>query len=253
MDRAIGHETDRSAAGAWWLLVIPAGLLLATPFPPSPLTYDLSGLGSSRPGCNLTVDHDCADPKPLSAVPVAPPAPPPPIVVVLPPEKGVRMVVSLPQQRLYVFRNGELVTTSAVSTGRRGHGTPAGTFRILQKSVMHRSNLYSNAPMPYMQRLTEGGVALHAGYLPGYPASHGCIRLPMAMAKKLYTMTNFSTTVVTVTRIRPRDADDAFSLVKPYQYTQRPRPLPAVMTPVAPSAVARPQPQAQTGAGPTLS
>jgi hypothetical protein len=115
----------------------------------------------------------------------------------------IRVVVSLAQQKAWVFRAGALIATSPVSTGRRGHETPAGTFPILQKQVHHRSNRYSNAPMPYMQRLTAYGIALHAGALPGYPASHGCIRLPRAFAKRLYGLTGPGTRV-TVTRARPR-------------------------------------------------
>jgi lipoprotein-anchoring transpeptidase ErfK/SrfK len=112
---------------------------------------------------------------------------------------ALRVLVSLPQQKAFVFRDGVLLATAPVSTGRPGHPTPVGTFRILQKQVHHRSNIYSNAPMPYMQRLTTYGIALHAGQLPGYPASHGCIRLPWAFAKKLYAMTD-SATLVTITR-----------------------------------------------------
>ena len=110
-----------------------------------------------------------------------------------------------------MFRDGELWDTSPVSTGKRGHETPAGTFRILQKKVHHRSNLYDNAPMPYMQRLTWGGVALHAGRVPGYPASHGCIRLPRSFAKKLYKITDFATEV-TVTHERIASAEQALLL-----------------------------------------
>ncbi|MDB5698940.1 MAG: ErfK/YbiS/YcfS/YnhG family protein [Alphaproteobacteria bacterium] len=124
---------------------------------------------------------------------------------------GVRVVISLPQQRAYVFRGGELFGTSPVSTGRRGHETPVGTFRILQKKVDHYSNIYDNAPMPFMQRLTNYGIALHAGHLPGYPASHGCIRFPRGFAKKLYGITNFGTTV-TITRQRPKSAEHALDL-----------------------------------------
>ena len=123
----------------------------------------------------------------------------------------MKLVVSIPQQKIWVFRDGELWDSSPVSTGKRGHETPAGTFRILQKKVHHRSNLYDNAPMPYMQRLTWGGVALHAGYVPGYPASHGCIRLPRAFAKKLYRITDFATEV-TVTHERIASADEALLL-----------------------------------------
>jgi lipoprotein-anchoring transpeptidase ErfK/SrfK len=110
-----------------------------------------------------------------------------------------------------VFEDGDLVATSPVSTGKKGHETPVGTFLILQKKVHHRSNRYGNAPMPYMQRLTWQGVALHAGSLPGYPASHGCIRLPRSFAKKLYRLTDYSTSV-TVTRERPASAKEALTL-----------------------------------------
>jgi lipoprotein-anchoring transpeptidase ErfK/SrfK len=142
----------------------------------------------------------------VDAVDAAPAASSPSLV-----QSGVRIVVSLPQQKAYVFEDGDLVATSPVSTGKKGHETPAGTFRILQKKVHHRSNRYSNAPMPYMQRLTWQGVALHAGALPGYPASHGCIRLPRSFAKKLYGLTDYSTSV-TVTRERPRSAEEALTL-----------------------------------------
>lgn len=101
----------------------------------------------------------------------------------------VSIVVSIPAQRMYVYRDGVLIGVSTVSTGSPGRDTPTGDFTILQKNVFHRSNLYSNAPMPFMQRLTWDGIALHAGHLPGYPASHGCIRLPKAFAKQLYELT----------------------------------------------------------------
>ena len=106
------------------------------------------------------------------------------------------MVVSLPEQRAYVYRNGVLIGASTVSTGKKGHETPTGVFTILQKHEDHYSNLYDNAPMPYMQRLTWSGVALHAGKLPGYPASHGCVRMPYEFARKLYAETKTGLTVV---------------------------------------------------------
>jgi lipoprotein-anchoring transpeptidase ErfK/SrfK len=120
-----------------------------------------------------------------------------------PPAAAVRVIVSIPRQKAFVYRGGTLVATSPVSTGKRGHETPVGTFRIIQKAVRHRSNIYANAPMPYMQKITHYGVALHAGHLPGYPASHGCIRLPWGFARKLYGMTDGSTRV-TVTRAKPK-------------------------------------------------
>jgi hypothetical protein len=101
----------------------------------------------------------------------------------------LRIVVSLTLQRMYVYRGDRLMAVSTVSTGMRGHGTPMGDFIILQKRPWHRSNLYSNAPMPFMQRLTWDGIAIHAGVLPGYPASHGCIRVPTAFARRLFAET----------------------------------------------------------------
>jgi len=106
------------------------------------------------------------------------------------------LVVSLDEQRAYVYRNGVLTGVSTVSTGKKGHETPTGVFTILQKNQEHYSNLYNNAPMPYMQRLTWGGIALHAGNLPGYPASHGCIRLPSEFARRLFEVSALGMTVV---------------------------------------------------------
>jgi hypothetical protein len=106
------------------------------------------------------------------------------------------MVISLDEQLAYVYRNGLRIGVSTVSTGKKGKETPTGVFTILQKQKEHRSTLYDDAPMPYMQRLTWDGVALHAGHLPGYPASHGCVRLPFEFARRLYQVTNYGMTVV---------------------------------------------------------
>ncbi len=107
----------------------------------------------------------------------------------------VSVLISIPDQRAYVFRGERLVAASSVSTGTDDRPTPTGTFTILQKKAQHRSNLYDDAPMPYMQRLTWDGVALHAGRNPGFPASHGCIRLPTTFAKKLFEITSLGATV----------------------------------------------------------
>ncbi len=112
------------------------------------------------------------------------------------PQGPIVLVVSLPEQRAYVYRNGVLIGASTVSTGKKGHETPTGVFTILQKHEDHYSNLYANAPMPYMQRLTWSGVALHAGKLPGYPASHGCVRMPYEFAHRLFNETRTGLTVV---------------------------------------------------------
>ena len=112
------------------------------------------------------------------------------------PAGQVLIVVSLPEQRAHVYRAGVRIGVSTVSTGTPDHPTPTGTFEILQKKEMNYSNLYNNAPMPFMQRLTWDGIALHAGKIPGYPASHGCIRLPLAFAEKLYGETSRGMLVV---------------------------------------------------------
>ncbi|MCD9032246.1 L,D-transpeptidase [Luteimonas sp. Y-2-2-4F] len=112
------------------------------------------------------------------------------------PEGPVVLVVSLDEQRAYAYRNGIAIGVSTISSGREGKETPTGVFTILQKRRDHRSNLYNDAPMPYMQRLTWDGIALHGGTLPGYPASHGCVRLPQAFAEKLFAVTRNGDTVV---------------------------------------------------------
>jgi hypothetical protein len=101
----------------------------------------------------------------------------------------VSMVIDLGRQIAYVYQGLSLVGITTVSTGRRGYDTPAGVFPILQKQVWHHSNRYNNAPMPYMQRLTWSGVALHSGGVPGYRQSHGCIHLPPRFAVALYGIT----------------------------------------------------------------
>jgi hypothetical protein len=106
------------------------------------------------------------------------------------------MVVSITDQSGYVYRNGVLIGATSVSTGRPGHATPTGVFTVLQKQQEHRSTIYDGAPMPYMERLTWGGVALHAGGLPGYPESHGCIHLPSEFAKLLFGISSTGMTVV---------------------------------------------------------
>ena len=107
----------------------------------------------------------------------------------------LNIVVSLADQRAYVYRGSDMIAVSSVSTGRDGKETPTGVFPILQKQVEHKSTLYDSAPMPYMERLTWDGVALHAGITPGYRSSHGCIHLPAAFAEKLYGETQVGTVV----------------------------------------------------------
>ncbi len=106
------------------------------------------------------------------------------------------VVVSIPEQRAHVYRNGIRIGVSTISSGKPGKETPTGTFEILQKKRTHFSNLYNNAPMPFMQRLTWDGIALHAGKIPGYPASSGCVRLPLAFAEQLFAETERGMLVV---------------------------------------------------------
>lgn len=132
------------------------------------------------------------------------------------PKGPILLIVNLDSQRAVLFRNGVAIAATTLSTGRPGYETPTGVFTILQKHVVHYSSKYDNAPMPYMQRLTWKGVALHAGYLPGRPASHGCIRLPREFARLLYGATTLGMTVV-VTRFPAslRQAKDAPLASKP--------------------------------------
>lgn len=134
----------------------------------------------------------------------------------------LRMVIVLDIQRMYVFDGDVLVGFTTVSTGTKGKETPTGVFKILQKKLYHESNLYANAPMPFMQRLTWDGIALHAGYNPGYPASHGCIRLPKIFAEALYDATVMDGEVVILE-----------SLSKPKPQPQ-PQPAPKESAPTPP-------------------
>lgn len=112
------------------------------------------------------------------------------------PAGPILVYVDLSRQLATVYRNGVRIGVSTVSTGKEGHETPTGVFTILQKDATHHSNKYNNAAMPYQERLTWDGVALHAGGLPGYPESHGCVHLPLEFAKELFGITNLGVTVV---------------------------------------------------------
>jgi hypothetical protein len=112
------------------------------------------------------------------------------------PSGPVAIIVSIPDQLVHVYRGAVRIGLSTCSTGKQGHSTPTGVFTILQKDKDHHSSTYNNAPMPNMNRLTWSGVALHAGNLPGYPASHGCVRLPLKFSENLFTVTHVGTPVI---------------------------------------------------------
>ncbi len=144
------------------------------------------------------------------------------------------LIVSLSAQKVDVYRGTTLVTTSQVSTGMPGHATKTGVFSILEKQLYHHSNIYSGAPMPWMNRITWSGTALHAGVVPGYPASHGCIRLPFSFAPKLYKITTVGEHVV-VAKGRPTPE------IIEHPALFQPLPLPS-----APSVAKEPEPERHT-------
>src|SRR5665213_2025820 len=112
------------------------------------------------------------------------------------PQGPLIISVSISKQNVRIYDANGFFAEAPVSTGMAGHSTPMGAFSVIQKQKLHHSNIYSNAPMPFMQRITWSGVAMHAGVLPGYPASHGCIRMPMAFAVKMWNWTKMGTRVV---------------------------------------------------------
>jgi lipoprotein-anchoring transpeptidase ErfK/SrfK len=114
----------------------------------------------------------------------------------IPAEGDTRIVIDRMIQMMYVYRGDKLVGAATVSTASKGRITPLGFWSILEKRPFYRSRKYDNAPMPWMQRIDEYGIAMHGGNNPGYPASHGCIRLPMKFAEKLYGLTRIGSKVV---------------------------------------------------------
>jgi uncharacterized protein YjbI with pentapeptide repeats/lipoprotein-anchoring transpeptidase ErfK/SrfK/peptidoglycan hydrolase-like protein with peptidoglycan-binding domain len=133
---------------------------------------------------------------PTIAIPVREKAEKKPAIVAPSAHDPLMLVVSLGKQKIDVYRGSALVASSKISSGAPGYDTRGGVFSVLEKRRHHRSNLYSNAPMPWMQRMTWSGTALHGGVVPGYPASHGCVRLPFSFAPKLFQMTNVGENVV---------------------------------------------------------
>ena len=112
------------------------------------------------------------------------------------PQGPLIIAVSIDKQKLKIYDSNGFFAEAPVSTGMKGHPTPMGVFSVIEKDRYHHSNIYSGAPMPYMQRITWSGVAMHAGVLPGYPASHGCIRMPPAFAVKMWGWTKMGARVV---------------------------------------------------------
>jgi hypothetical protein len=135
------------------------------------------------------------------------------------PNGPLQIIISVNDQRVSVYDNGALIARSSVSTGIPRHPTPLGVFSVVGKERWHRSNLYSAAPMPYMQRITWSGVALHAGILPGYPASHGCIRLKNDFAIRLWHLTKRGARVIIA-----RDDIRPVEIANPHLFESKPEP-----------------------------
>lgn len=114
----------------------------------------------------------------------------------VPSNGDTRVIIDRLTQMAYVYKGDQLVGAASVSTARQGHITPLGEWTILEKRPFYRSKKYDNAPMPWMERIDEYGTAFHGGVNPGYPASHGCIRMPMKFAEKVYGLTRVGTKVI---------------------------------------------------------
>ena len=138
------------------------------------------------------------------------------------PQGPVIIAISIEKQHLKIYDANGFFAEAPVSTGMKGHPTPMCVFSVIQKQKLHHSNIYSGAPMPYMQRITWSGIAIHAGVLPGYPASHGCIRMPMAFAMKMWNWTRMGARVV----VTPGEMTPA-SFSHPLLVTQKVVPQPA--------------------------
>jgi lipoprotein-anchoring transpeptidase ErfK/SrfK len=125
------------------------------------------------------------------------------------PKGPLQIIISIDQQKLHLYSDGSEVTETLIATGVPGHPTPVGVFSIIQKDRLHHSNIYSGAPMPFMQRITWSGVALHEGGNLGHPASHGCVRLPHDFATRLWVLTKLGARVIIARpELRPTDFAD---------------------------------------------
>jgi len=140
-----------------------------------------------------------------------------------PPSGPLMIIVSIGSQHVSLYADGAFVARGPVSTGMHGHPTPVGVFSVIQKDRYHHSNIYSAAPMPYMQRITWSGVAIHQGVLPGYPASHGCIRTSTDFAVRLWGITKLGVRVI----VSRNDIAPA-SIANPHLFALRSDPPPDV-------------------------
>ena len=145
------------------------------------------------------------------------------------PKGPLQMVVSIGHQHVTLYANGVRVGQARVSTGTPGHPTPLGVFSVIEKDRWHRSNLYGAAPMFYMQRLTWSGVAMHEGVLPGYAASHGCIRMPTEFASRLWVITRLGVRVVVA-----RNDPEPYEFAHPKLFNPSQKPTPGQVSEIRP-------------------
>src|SRR5271169_6044078 len=129
----------------------------------------------------------------------------------------IMAIVSLRDQRITVYDKNGWILRAPVSSGQKGRETPAGIFSVIQKEAEHYSNLYDDAYMPHMQRITWSGIALHGGPLPGYPASHGCVRMPYDFAERLFDVTHMGLRVI----VAPTDVAPV-EIVHPVLFQEKP-------------------------------
>lgn len=246
-DRDIGRPAGAIRATGPWLAALASLALIGAPE---------TAHASSSPfwpgyGYSIPYEPDLFDDEARPAIRQRPrPARPrrveTPVTKAKKPSGPLIIVVSLDRQKLKIFDGNGLFAESSVSTGMKGHATPTGVFSVIQKNKWHRSNIYSGAPMPYMQRLTWSGIALHAGALPGYPASHGCIRMPNSFSAQLWNWTRRGArVVVTSGDIAPAEFEHPFLNEK----------LPAAQLMASESGPVKPDDlrlRPTLGAGPTL-
>ncbi len=159
------------------------------------------------------------------------------------PQMPLVISVSIGSQRVKIYDANGLFAEGPVSTGMPGHPTPQGVFSVIEKDRYHHSNIYSGAPMPFMQRITWGGVAMHAGVLPGYPASHGCIRMPMDFATKMWGWTKMGARVF----VTPGEVPAPAAFSHPFLAAYKVAPQPVVAEPPEDPA-AKVGPKADLGA-----
>src|SRR6202790_4928694 len=216
MTRAGGFGASGASGRLWQIAVLTAASAIGSASQAQAALYywSDSDAGYSRPG--PTVQQRRQKPRNRQAKKIEAPdkessKPQGPLVI----------AISIEKQHLRIYDANGFFAETPISTGMKGHLTPMGVFSVIQKHKLHHSNIYSGAPMPYMQRITWSGIAMHAGVLPGYPASHGCIRMPMGFAVKMWNWTKMGARVV----VTPGDVTPA-SFSHPLLVTQKVVPQP---------------------------